>query len=204
VTGAYSNYLPDFMHNSDSILRAIRTHFGLSQDELAQYLGIDRSLLTHIEADRRPLPMVATWRMLPLLSLMPPPHGSGPAHLPPDPAESTAKTLHGLQSRLEVCRAEAQKLTLAMAQQLPRLQAARQRRTLPARLAVLPPRAPLPGLPNEPSMPNLAWAARMAENAVPDLTRFGVPARALSEARLAGLQAEIAHLEAALSASEAR
>ncbi|MFD2717333.1 helix-turn-helix domain-containing protein [Hymenobacter monticola] len=180
----------------------MRTHFGLSQADLAQYLGIDRSLLTHIEADRRPLPMVATWRMLPLLSLMPPPHGSAPADLPPDPAESTAKTLDGLQSRLEVCRTEAQKLALALAQQLPRLQAARHRRALPARLAVLPPRAPLPSLPDEPSMPNLAWAGRMAEDATSDLAKFGVQTRALLEARLAGLQAEIAHLEAALNASK--
>jgi hypothetical protein len=60
---------------------------------------------------------------------------------------------------------------------------------------VLPPRAPLAALPNEASTPNLAWAARMAESAVPDLARFGAPARALLEARLAGLQAEIAFLE---------
>ena len=186
------------MHHSDSTLRAIRTHFGLSQADLAQYLGVDRTLLTHVEADRRPLPMVATWRMLPLLSVMPPPHGTAPADLPPDPAETTATTLDELQWRLKACRFEAQKLGQGLELQLPRLQAARHRRTLPARLAVLPPRAPLPSLPDEPTLPNLAWAARMAENAGPDLARFGVQARALSEARLAGLQAEISFLEKAL------
>lgn len=189
------------MHDSDSTLRAVRTHFGFSQADLAQYLGIDRSLLTHVEAHRRPLPMVATWRLLPLLSIMPPPHGNGLAELTPDPTESTAKTLDELQKRLKVCRAEASKLALALAQQLPRLQAARQRRALPARLAVLPPRAPLPGLPDEPSMPNLGWAARMAENAASDLVKFGTQARVLSEARLAGLQAEIAVLEKTLKGS---
>lgn len=184
------------MRHSDSTLRAVRAHFGLRQADLAQYLGVDRSLLTHIEADRRPLPLLATWRLLPLLSVMPPPHGSAPAEpLPPDPAEATATTLDALQWRLKICRYEANKLAFVLERQLPRLQAARYRRALPARLAVLPPRAPLPGLPGEPATPNLAWAARMAENAVPDLARFGVQARALLEARLAGLKAEAAYLE---------
>ncbi|MDO7847328.1 helix-turn-helix transcriptional regulator [Hymenobacter sp. M29] len=186
------------MRYSDSTLRAVRKHFGLSQADLAEYLGIDRSLLTHIEANRRPLPLGATWRLLPLLSVMPPPHGTAPAELPPDPAESTAKALKELQWRLRVCRVEVLKLELALDQQLPRLKAARHRRVLPARLAVLPPRAPLPGLSNEPTMPDLGWATRMAENAVADLAKFGVPARALLEARLAGLRAEIASLEGAL------
>ncbi|MBO2009145.1 helix-turn-helix transcriptional regulator [Hymenobacter negativus] len=187
------------MHYSDSSLRAVRNHFGLSQADLAQYLGIDRSLLTHVEADRRSLPMAATWRLLPLLGLMPPPHGTAPAGpLPPDPAEVTAATLNALQKRLRACRHEAKNLEYDLENQLPRLEAARHRRSLPARLAALPPRAPLAALPNEAATPDLAWAARMAESAVPDLARFGVPARALLEARLIGLKAETAYLEEAL------
>ena len=191
------------MRRSDSTLRAVRTYFGISQSDLAEYLGIDRSLLTHIEAHRRPLPMVATWRLLPLLSVMPPPHGSAPPDpLPPDPAEATPTTLDALQWRLKICRFEADKLAFDLERQLPRVLAARHRRALPARLAVLPPRAPLPALPDEPSMPNLAWAGRMAENAVVDLARFGVQARALREARLAGLKAEAAYLAEALAAAQ--
>jgi transcriptional regulator with XRE-family HTH domain len=187
------------MRYSDSILRAIRNHFGLSQAELADYLGIDRSLLTHVEADRRSLPLAATWRLLPVLGLLPPPHGTASADpLPPDPAEATAATLDGLQWRLRTCRHVAGNLAFALERQLPRLQAARHRRALPGRLAALPPRAPLPGFPDEPATPDLAWAARMAENAVADLARFGVQARALLEARLAGLKAEMAFLEGAL------
>ena len=187
------------MRFSDSTLRVVRTHFGLSQADLADYLGISRSLLTHVEADRRPLPLVATWRLLPLLGLLPPPHGSAPATpAPPDPAEATAQSLDALQWRLRVCRHEAGNLAFALERELPRLQAARHRRALPAQLAVLPPRAPLAALPHEPATPNLAWAARMAENAVEDLARFGAPARALQEARLAGLRAEMAYLETVL------
>lgn len=191
------------MRHSDSILRIVRTHFGFSQADLADYLGIDRSLLAHVEADRRPLPMVATWRLLPLLGLMPPPHGTGPAApVAPDPAEATAQTLDALQWRLKVCRHEAENLASALERQLPQLHAARHRRALPGQLAALPPRAPLAALPHEPATPDLAWAARMAENAVDDLARFGVQARALQEARLAGLQAEAAYLEGVLGASK--
>ena len=187
------------MRHSDSVLREVRTYFGFSQGDLADYLGIDRSLLAHVEADRRTLPMVATWRLLPLLGLMPQHSATPVAPLPPDPAETTAAALEALRGRLETCQHEVEKLAFALRRQLPQLEAARRRRALPAWLAVLPPRAPLPGLPNEPSMPNLAWAARMAENATSDLAKFGTQARALLEARLAGLQAEIASLESALA-----
>ncbi|MBF9220796.1 helix-turn-helix domain-containing protein [Hymenobacter ruricola] len=189
------------MRYSDSIVREVRIYFGFSQADLAEYLGIDRSLLAHVEADRRALPMLATWRLLPLLGLMPQHSPTPVAPLPPDPAETTANTLDELQWRLKTCQHEAKNIDFSLRRQLPQLEAARRRRALPGQLAALPPRAPLPGLPNEPATPNLAWAARMAENAVADLGRFGVPARALSEARLAGLQAEIAHLEKALKGS---
>lgn len=196
-----TNYSNSILKYSDSILRVVRTHFGLSQADLADFLGMSRSMLTHVEADRRPLPLVATWRLLPLLSIMPPPHGTGPAGpLPPNPAEATAATLDALQWRLTVCRHEADNLAYELKQQLPKVQAARHRRALPALLAVLPPRAPLPALPTEAATPNLTWAARMAENAVGDLARFGTQARALLEARQAGLEAEAAHLTKTLAA----
>lgn len=93
------------MRYSNSTLRTIRNHSGLSQAELARCLGIDRTLLAHIEADRRPLPLDATWRILSLLRLLPPP-GSAPATPPPDAAEATPETLDALQWRLEGCRHE--------------------------------------------------------------------------------------------------
>ncbi|MDB5267810.1 MAG: hypothetical protein JWP58_850, partial [Hymenobacter sp.] len=54
----------------------------------------------------------------------------------------------------------------------------------------------------EPATPNHPCAARMAENAVDDLARYGAPARALHEARLAGLRAEAAYLETVLGPSK--
>ena len=188
------------MRYSTNYLRALRRHFGLSQSELAHYLGVDRTLLAHAEAGRRTLPGAAALQSLPLLCLLPPPHGSAPADpLPPDPAETTPKTLDALQWRLRVCRHEAAMLVYRLELQLPRLQAARQRRTLPTRLAALPPPAPLPvGLPAPARLPNPRWAESMAESATADLARFGVQTRALLEARRAGLLAEAVYLEGVL------
>ena len=187
------------MHHYQSSLRAVRTHFGFSQAHLAHYLGIDRTLLTHAEANRRPLPITATWRLLPLLSLLPPPRSAAPANpLPPDPAEATPETLDALQWRLRVCRHEANMLDFKLGRQLPRLLAARHRRVLTMLLAALPPQQPLPAL-LDTGPPPAGWADRQAADAITDLARFGQQARALLEARRAGLRAEAACLEKVLA-----
>ena len=182
------------MRYSDSTLRVIRKHFGLSQAELALGLGIDRTLLAHIEAHRRPLPTDATWRMLSLLRLLPP-FGSTPVTLPPDPAEATPETFDALQWQLTICRQEAYVLELKLAREIPRLQAARHRRTLPTLLAALP---PLPNAPADVPTPDQHWADHLGNHAVADLARFGTQARALLEARRAGLLAEAAFIENAM------
>lgn len=186
------------MRYRDSALRKLRAHFGLSQAELANYLGLDRSLLAHVEANRRPLPLAATWRLVPLLNLLPP-HGPGSGSLlPPDPAETTPATQDALAWRVRVCRHEAALLAFKLERQLPALLAARNRHALPALLAALPPLAPMPGVLADTPGPDPQWAAQMAAGAAERLARFGEPARALLEARRAGLLAEAAHLEAAL------
>lgn len=70
--------------------------------------------------------------------------------------------------------------------------AARHRRALPTLLAALP---PLPNAPADIAVPDQQWADRLGDAAVTDLARFGVQARALLEARRAGLAAEAAFLE---------
>lgn len=186
------------MRYSDSALRKLRTHFGLSQAELADYLGTDRSLLAHAEAGRRPLPLAATWRLVPLLSLLPPPSPAPTAPGPPDPAETTPTTQDALAWRLRVCRHEAAMLAFKLERQLPALLAARNRRALPTLLTALPPLAPMPGVLADTPGPDPQWAAQMAAGAAGDLARLGTPARALLEARRAGLLAEATHLEKAL------
>jgi len=63
---------------SNSLLVAIRTHFGLTQLELARYLGISPQQVAHLEAGRRRSTPAATLRLTRLARLLPSPEGAGP------------------------------------------------------------------------------------------------------------------------------
>lgn len=68
--------------NSDAAV--VRRHFGLTQEELAYFVGVSPQMIAHEEARRRKL---STWpflRLGRLLALLPPLQGMGPAD-PPDP-----------------------------------------------------------------------------------------------------------------------
>jgi transcriptional regulator with XRE-family HTH domain len=67
---------------SDSLEAAIRAHFGLTQQELARYLGISRALLTHFEMGRRQSTLTVSKRLHWLADLLPPPDSNGP--VPPN------------------------------------------------------------------------------------------------------------------------
>lgn len=64
---------------SDTLEAAVRTQFGLSQEELARYLGVTRGLVAYLEAGRRPPTAALTRRLGYLAALLPPPTGHGPA-----------------------------------------------------------------------------------------------------------------------------
>jgi len=74
---------------SNTLEAAIRAHFGLTQQELARYLGISRALVTHIEAGRRLPASTINKRLFWLGDLLPAPEGYGPVApdfaLPPLP-----------------------------------------------------------------------------------------------------------------------
>ncbi|TYZ14398.1 helix-turn-helix transcriptional regulator [Hymenobacter lutimineralis] len=57
---------------------AIRAHFGLTQEELARYLGVSRGQVGHQETGRRPASAKAALRLTRLGRLLPPPEGFGP------------------------------------------------------------------------------------------------------------------------------
>jgi DNA-binding transcriptional regulator YiaG len=40
---------------SNTLIRAVRTHFGLTLETLAAYLRVSMGLVSHLEAGRRPL-----------------------------------------------------------------------------------------------------------------------------------------------------
>ena len=55
----------------NSRLAKLRQHLGLQQEHLALFLGISRSLLANIEANRRPMSRAVYERAAPLLALLP-------------------------------------------------------------------------------------------------------------------------------------
>ena len=64
---------------STTLERAVRTHFGLTQDELGRYLSVSGRQINNLEAGRR-RSTAATSRLLDdLARLLPPPEGTGPA-----------------------------------------------------------------------------------------------------------------------------
>lgn len=105
----------------------VRAHFGLTQPELARYLGVSAAVLAHYETGRRLAPAAALVRLTRLARLLPPPEGTGPAEAlapeatPANPAALPAGTPLApapLHNRWRDCRLQA----LLLTQQLQRLQ----------------------------------------------------------------------------------
>jgi transcriptional regulator with XRE-family HTH domain len=114
--------MPPAAPTPDSTEAAIRTHFGLSQRDLARYLGVSQGLLGHYETGRRPAPPAVVQRLTPLALLLPPPEGYGPPDPPaPTPTPENPAALPGgpatplaaepLRRRAHACRLEAARLT---------------------------------------------------------------------------------------------
>ena len=122
-----------------------------------------------------------------------------PAPLPPTPAEHTPDGREALAWRLATCHHEASNYGYHLRQLQQRAAPLRRRRALPGLLAALPPPEPLwPGIPaGRPTLPS--WGEYISTTADLDLTRCGAMPQALLEARLAGLAAETAFLEARLA-----
>ncbi|WP_092770359.1 helix-turn-helix domain-containing protein [Hymenobacter actinosclerus] len=179
----------------DSLIARVRAWFGLTQAELALYLGISAPLVRDLESGRRPLSAAVRVVLLPLLLQLPPPavpaHPGPGAALPPfTPAPEAAD----LDFRQRVCRHRAEGL-LAEADALAARAhvAARWAAALPALLPPPNPAAPPVAAPDTPAAQ--ALAAALAQAADPT-----DPARALDHARW--LRAWLAHRAAPLSAAE--
>lgn len=93
-------------------LTALRTRLGWRQEELALYLGIERTLLSHIERRQRELPTAALLRASKLQHLL----DSLPDELPlPDAAAKTVATLAAQSATLrgELKKVQAQQVKKA-------------------------------------------------------------------------------------------
>lgn len=184
-------------------LPALRRYFGLTQPELADYLGLSRTLLAHIEGGRRSIPLTAMQRLVQLLRLLPPPYGRGPADapLPPSPAEWPTDVVDTVRRRVAAARHAAGNLAYRLGELREQVQPLRQRHALPARLAALPPDpvAPADAWPAPPRPVPPTWPALLMLGANVTLPTCGHLAQGLLEARRIGLAAEAAHLEALLA-----
>lgn len=176
-----------------SPVRAFRTQLGLSQAELARYLGVSRELVGHVEAARRELPPAADQRLTGLLMLLPAPLGLAPTGAPPlSPVEADpAALVRPLRARLRACRHEAARLRFQLEDFQNRATAARQcLHIVPALLADLPPGADHDRL----------WLTTLAADATATLRRCGAPAQTLLTLRLAVLDYEAITIEQQVAA----
>lgn len=183
--------------HSDSLMARVRVWFGLTQAELALYLGISPALVRGIETGQRALTSAVLSALLPLARHLPADDAPLPATddaLPAAPAPAAAE----IDFRRRTCLAQAARLELELAQLTQRAQAAqRWAQALPALL------------PAAPAAPAAAPGDDAAEAAIREQWRVGwlhrrarpLPAEAakraaLLRARIAGLRAEAAALAA--------
>jgi DNA-binding transcriptional regulator YiaG len=147
---------------SDSVVAAVREHFGLSQQEIAAWLGIVQAQASHLETGRRALSPEAAAALAPLVAQLPAP-GAAPAAGALRLASAAAPRLAlappeaaPLVARLDYCQHHARRLRRALRPlEAQAAVAARWAAALPALRAALPPD---PGPWAEPD-PTTVWPA---------------------------------------------
>ena len=82
--------MPRYAAPSPHLLARVRTHFGLSQAELAQWLGVAGVTVQHIESGRRGLTGAVLAPLLPLLPHLPPAAAAADPTLAPADAPAAA------------------------------------------------------------------------------------------------------------------
>lgn len=135
---------------SNALTADVRRHFGISQADMAGFLGISQGQLANIEAGRRGLSAAALLRLNPLAALLPntplpdEPLAEPPAALPVVPAAAP------LEARRDFCVWKARNLRYELRPLHQRAAVGlRWQTALPALLAVLPPAAPDPAPPGD-------------------------------------------------------
>jgi len=135
----------------DSRLAVLRQYFGIPQQELAGFLGISRSLLANIEANRRSMSLAVYERAAPLLALVPEGARLTVLGIPqPPPTLPVAPTPGPLEARRAYCVWRARNLRYELRTLHQRVTIGlRWQTALPALLAALPAAAPDPAPPGE-------------------------------------------------------
>lgn len=135
----------------DSRLAVLRQYLGLPQQQLADFLGISRSLLANLEANRRSMSRAVHERAAPLLALLPENALLAVLAAPtPPPVLPAAPAPAPLEARRDYCVWRAANLRFELRDLHRRAAVAlRWQQALPALLATLPPAAPDPAPPGE-------------------------------------------------------
>jgi transcriptional regulator with XRE-family HTH domain len=164
------------------LLRAVRDCLGLTQQQLAEYLGVRRVRVAEAEAGTRPLPLAALPRLAALATCLAPASEAPVA----EAADAAA-----LRRRQRAATAEAGRLR----QQLTQAEARAAQAS--ARLALLPTLAAAPPVAAPAVGP--AWLRVLALEAETTLAEAGPTARLLLRLRAEALEQEAAALAARLA-----
>ena len=174
----------------------VRARFGLSQQELAIWLGLSRATLAKVETDRRALPSRAGQWLRPWVTalLLPPATAVPQLPAPADPTNGPAALL----ARLAECRYQAQRLHQQLLNQQAYLNVLRDRLAAgPLLQAALPPPAPAEPV-HAPAALRRRWLARLLEAATDELS-VAPEVLTLLAARCHAWQSEAAWLVDALA-----
>ncbi|WP_046246023.1 helix-turn-helix domain-containing protein [Hymenobacter terrenus] len=178
---------------STSTAAAVRAYFGLSQAALAQFLGVTRGQVAHVEAGRRGLNRADNHRLNQLADLLPP-SLTDEASVPATPAETPALPEpldpHPLRRRQRRCTWRATNLRYDLAKLDARADVARRwQQVLPGLLAALPTDPA-----NAAAQRTRRWLTTQATEAAAELDGTTATTRVLLRLRIEHLEAEAAQL----------
>lgn len=161
------------------LLQTLRTRYGLSQAQLAEYLSVSRAQVSMAEQGKRTLTAAAWAKLQPLTDLL-----SSPT---PSPAAVTTSldtaSREALQHRLRECSRQAAQLRQELAQL--RAQAAQHQAVVLELLPLLSPQT----LATE-ATTDQAWLKARETEATEELKRSGPAAQILLELRIEALEYE--------------
>ena len=176
----------------------VRAYYGITQRELAAYLGITEPTLNHFEANRRLPTRTVLERLAPLAQQMQPAATDAPLPTAPPPGRLAPGPL---EARRDACLYHAGNLRWQL-RQLPAQArtAARWAQALPGLRAALPPEAPVPPPTADPEARREATRLRYVRDFL-DLQATTLDPATLSQWHLLRLRAEALEAEAAALAA---
>ena len=182
---------------STSLESAVRGALGLTQEQLARYLGVTRGQVAHAEAGRRVLRGEASRRLFLLADLLPPPLGNGPPEPAPEaPAAPGPLDPHPLRRRQRRCAWQAANRRLELEQLAGRARHAHRWQQVLPQL-----RAALPTDPTDAEgLRTRRWLDARAAEAQEELDAASATAHVLLHLRIEHLEAEAAQLARLLAA----